>query len=48
MDSTCLTAELAEVIQQPGTGEVQYELCSLHAMDKLLDKAWLAQPAPEA
>uniref|UniRef100_A0A0E0A5S5 Proteasome subunit alpha type n=1 Tax=Oryza glumipatula TaxID=40148 RepID=A0A0E0A5S5_9ORYZ len=51
MDSTSLTAEkleLAEVFLQPGTGEVQYQVCSPEAMGKLLAKAGLSQPAPEA
>jgi 20S proteasome subunit alpha 3 len=33
---------------QPGTGEVQYQVCSPEAMGKLLAKAGLSQPAPEA
>uniref|UniRef100_A0A0E0L8H9 Proteasome subunit alpha type n=1 Tax=Oryza punctata TaxID=4537 RepID=A0A0E0L8H9_ORYPU len=51
MDSTSLTAEkleLAEVFLQPGTGEVQYQVCSPEAMGKLLAKAGLSQPSPEA
>ncbi|KAF7099652.1 hypothetical protein CFC21_101260 [Triticum aestivum] len=51
MDSTSLTAdklELAEVFVQPSTGEVQYQVCSPDAMGKLLAKAGLTQPAPEA
>ncbi|KAK1604723.1 hypothetical protein QYE76_028396 [Lolium multiflorum] len=51
MDSTSLTAEkleLAEVFLHPGTGEVQYQVCTPDAMGKLLAKAGLTQPAPEA
>ncbi|XP_025808388.1 proteasome subunit alpha type-4-2-like [Panicum hallii] len=51
MDSTSLTAEkleLAEVFLQPGTGEVQYQVCSPDALGKLLAKSGLTQPAPEA
>jgi hypothetical protein len=41
MDSTGLTAEkleLAEVFLQPGTGEVQYQVCSPDVLGKLLAK----------
>jgi 20S proteasome subunit alpha 3 len=51
MDSTDLTAEkleLAEVFLQPVTGEVQYQVCSPHALRKLLAKSGLTQPPPEA
>jgi 20S proteasome subunit alpha 3 len=48
MDSTSLTTEkleLAEVFLQPGTGEVQYQVCSPEALGKLLIKSGLTQPS---
>ncbi|KAF0913490.1 hypothetical protein E2562_023239 [Oryza meyeriana var. granulata] len=43
-----LKLELAEVFLQPGTGEVQYQVCSPEALGKLLAKSGLTQPTPEA
>jgi 20S proteasome subunit alpha 3 len=48
MDSTSLTSEkleLAEVFLQPGTGEVQYQVCPPEALGKLLAKSGLTQPS---